>query len=74
MRLCLKDYDWEYIGAVLAREDDRNQAKFFKGFCKECLSWGTRQQAEGQLAFINLKLDKNEKELLGMITYTEGGD
>ena len=63
--------DWEYVGACLANEGDEQQAQFLKAFVKECLSWGTRQQVESQLAFVNLKLTDKEKEVLSMISYVE---
>ncbi len=66
------EIDWKHVGAKLANLSDHEQADFFKGFVKECLSWGTRYQAEGQLAHINHKLSEDEKELLSMITYIEG--
>ncbi len=67
-----KEIDWKYLGATLARSDDHNQSDFLKSFVKECLTWGTRYQVEQQLACINHKLDKEEKEILSMITYIEG--
>ena len=67
------EYDWKLIGAELANEDGEKQADFFRGFVKECLSWGTRYQAEFQLAGVNRLLTDEEKELLSMIGYKEGG-
>ena len=56
MRLGIqKEIDWEYVGALLAQSDDNEQAKFFKAFVKECLSWGTHLQVESQLACTNIK-------------------
>lgn len=69
MRYGIEEYNWGHIGTVLARESDKEQVAFFKSFCKECLSWGTKQQVESQLAFINMKLEDDEKEMLRMITY-----
>ena len=66
-----KEIDWQYVGAILARSDDNEQAEFFKAFVKECLSWGTSCQVEGQLAFINLKLTKEERETLSMLGFNE---
>jgi hypothetical protein len=66
-----KDFDWEYVGAVLAQSGDDEQAIFFKAFVKECNSWGTRLQVEGQLASVNLKLTPDEKKTLGMIGHEE---
>ena len=74
MRLGLQDVDWAYVGAELARDDDHMQTKFFKGFIKECLSWGTKYQVESQLACVNRKLTLEERELLSMLSYIEGGD
>jgi len=69
-----KDVDWQYMGALLAQSDDSEQAEFFKAFVKECNSWGTQMQVEGQLAFINRKLTKEERETLSMITYEGEGE
>jgi hypothetical protein len=66
-----KEIDWEYLGAVLAREGDDCQVPFFKAFVKECNSWGTRLQVEKQLAFINIGLTREERETLSMIGYEE---
>ena len=72
MRLGLrKDIDWQYIGAVLARSGDNEQAECLKSFAKECLTWGTTYQVEMQLAMVNQKLTKEEKDVLGMIGYVE---
>ena len=71
MRIGLQNTDWAYIGAYLARGDDKEQAEFFKSFAKESLSYGTNHQAEMQLASINCLLSKEEKELLSMITYID---
>ena len=71
MKLGLVDVDWGHIGAVLAHGDDNDQAAFFKAFVKECGAWGTRLQVERQLAFVNLKLTKDERETLSMISYEE---
>jgi hypothetical protein len=53
MRIGLQDTDWGYVGAKLAQGGDDEQAKFFKGFLKECKSWGTNHQVEFQFANIN---------------------
>lgn len=72
MRLGIrKDMDWEYIGAILAADDGNNQAAFFRGFVRECRSWGTSFQIEQQLAHVNLKLTPEERKTLSMITYDE---
>lgn len=71
MRIGLQDTEWGYVGAKLAQEDDNAQAEFFKAFIKECLSWGTRYQAEGQLAHVNQLLTSDERDLLGMLSYNE---
>lgn len=71
MKLGLQEIEWGYVGAKLAQEDDNAQAEFFKAFIKECLSWGTRYQAEGQLAHINLKLTSDERDLLAMLSYNK---
>ena len=70
----VKEIDWEYIGAILAQSDDNKQAEFFKAFIKECNSWGTRLQVESQLACVNLKLTKEERETLSMLSYEETSD
>lgn len=71
MKLGLTDVDWAHIGAVLARTGDEEQAVFFKAFVKECNSWGTRYQVEFQFASINLKLTKDERDVLGMLGFEE---
>jgi hypothetical protein len=70
----LKDIDWQYVGALLARCGDDDQANFFKGFLNECKSWGTHYQIEQQLACVNLKLTDNEKEILAMLSYVGDAD
>jgi len=65
------ELDWCLIGAELARGDSNDQVTFFRAFVAECLTWGTHLQVERQLAFINVELTKNEKEVLSMITYEE---
>ena len=62
-----KDVDWTYVGAMLARADDDDQAELFKAFVKECLTWVTHHQVESQLAGVNLKLSAVERETLSMI-------
>ena len=62
-----KEIDWAYMGALLANSGDVMQAEFLKAFVKECLSWGTRHQAEVQLASVNRLLTKDEKKLLEML-------
>jgi len=69
-----KDFDWEYLGAVLAQDGDDTQAAFFKAFIKECKSWGTNHQVELQLSHINSLLTEDEKETLKMLSYTAGDD
>lgn len=61
--------DWEYIGACLANESEDEQVQFFKAFVMECNSWGTQYQVQTQLAFINGKLTKEERETLSMLSY-----
>ena len=67
----LEEINWEVAGAKLANVDSTIQTKFFKAFVKECLSWGTRYQAESQLAYINMNLTEEEKQLLNMISFRE---
>ena len=69
MKIGLQEIDWEYIASVLAHEGADKQIPFFKAFVKECLSWGTRYQVEIQLANINSRLSKEEREVLGMIGF-----
>ena len=64
--------DWRYVGAVLAKSDDEDQAAFFQGFLAECRSWGTSYQVEQQFAAVNAKLNQSEREALKMLSYTEG--
>jgi hypothetical protein len=72
MRLGMtENIDWAYIGALLAREGDEEQAAFLKSFVKECNSWGTHYQVEKQLAGVNHKLTHEEREQLSMISYEE---
>jgi hypothetical protein len=61
--------DWEFLGAMLANESDNEQVKFLKQFCKEMHSWGTRFEAEQQLASVNRGLTREERELLSMLGY-----
>lgn len=65
--------DWPYVGAVLARTGDDEQVEFFRAFVRECKSWGTHFQVESQLACINLKLTKEERETLSMLGYQDDG-
>jgi len=66
-----KTLDWKYIGAKLARETDKEQSDFFKGFVQECNSWGTNYEVQKQLSFINQKLTKDERETLSMISFID---
>ena len=59
------------VGAMLAQEGDVEQTHFFKSFVKECLTFGTRHQAEVQLATINTELTADEIDLLSMITFKD---
>lgn len=61
--------DWNYIGALLANQDDNVQAAFFKAFCREVRSWPTSYAGDFQMANIGEKLTDEEKDLLGHITY-----
>ena len=70
----LKEVDWHHVGALLANADDIKQAEFFKAFVKECQSWGTHYQVENQLAGVNLKLTKEEREVLSMLGYEDKND
>ena len=66
-----KEIDWSYVGALLANEGSDNQTAFFRGFIKECLSWGTRLQVEQQLSSVNLELTPEERKVLSMLGYDE---
>ena len=65
------EIDWALVGAELAQAGDVEQLEFLRAFIKECNSWGTRLQVETQLAYVNLKLTKEEKETLAMLSYRE---
>jgi hypothetical protein len=69
-----KEIDWAYVGALLARGDDKDQSDFLKGFVKECNSWGTSYQVQSQLASVNLLLTKEERETLKMLSYDESAE
>ena len=71
-RIGLVEPDWQFIGATLARCDDREQAEFFRAFVKECHSWGTSLQVERQLAGVNRLLSETERETLSMLSFQEG--
>ena len=66
-----KEIDWVYMGAILAGESAEEQRAFFRGFIKECLSWGTRHQVEQQLAVVNRELTSEERDVLSMLSYNE---
>ncbi len=74
MKIGLLDADFKYLGAVLARAGDDEQAEFLKAFVAECQSWGTHYQVEYQLASVNSKLTPDEREILKMLGYTEEDD
>jgi len=75
MKLGLVDVDWSYVGAKLAVQGDDDQAKFFKALVAEMKAFGTKYQAEYQLAAVNARLDEEEREILGMLGYEkEGGE
>jgi hypothetical protein len=64
-------YDWKFLGAVLANDDESVQADFFKAFIKEINTWGTRMQREMQLIWVNKRLTDEEKELLACLSFKE---
>ena len=66
-----KDIDWQYVGAMLARADDNKQAECIKAFVAECKTWGTSSQIEQQLAAVNFKLTKEERETLEMLSFKD---
>jgi len=63
--------DWALIGATLANEDDHDMVLFFKAFLHECKSWGISLQVERQLAMVNSKLTKEERQALSMLSFEE---
>jgi len=66
--------DYKSVAAFLASENDEIQADFFKVFIKELKQLcGTHYHTEFQLAGVNQKLSKEEKELLSMIGYEKEG-
>ena len=71
MKMGIVDVNFAHVGAMLAQAGDDEQTEFFKAFVKECKSWGTAYQIEMQLAGVNSKLTKEEKQTLGMIGYEE---
>ena len=64
----ITEIDWSLIGAYLANEDDENQIKFFKAFCKEMESWDTALQMGVQLVTIAEGLTSREQEILDHLT------
>lgn len=68
----LEDIGWEYLGALLANQDSKLQAKFFKAFCHECNSWDTNWARDMQLFHINKELTDEERDVLSNITHREG--
>ena len=71
MKIGLQEIDWKLAGATLAHQGDNQQADFFKSFVKECKSWGTHYQVEFQLAGVNQKLTKEEREIISMLGFEE---
>lgn len=67
-----KEIDWIYVGSLLANEDENAQTAFFRGFVKECKTWGTNYQVGIQLAGVCRGLSGEEKDVLSQITYKEG--
>ncbi len=63
--------DSELAGALVASSDDFEQAKFFKGFVKEIMSWPTHIGGEMQLMCVNKRLTTEERDLLRNLTYEE---
>lgn len=63
--------DWRFVGAELARTDSKQQAEFFRGFIKECKTWGTDYQIEQQFAMVNADLTDKERDALGMLSFNE---
>jgi len=62
----ITDIDWSFIGATLANESDDAQAEMLNAMAKEMLSWGTRYQAEMQVANLCALLTEETKELLDL--------
>ena len=60
------------LGAALAHKDATEQAAFLKAFCSELFTiCGTNHAAEMQMAFVNEKLDPEERSLMSMVGYSE---
>ena len=64
--------NWEYLGALLAREDDDVQAEFFKGFCAEVRKFPTAMGADMQMFAIGKQLSEDDKEIIKSISWKEG--
>lgn len=56
--------DWKVLGALLAEQDDKTQAEFFKCFLAEMDSWPTKYQKDMQLATIGRLLSDAEQEAI----------
>lgn len=67
----LEDIGWEYLGALLANQDSKLQAKFFKAFLKEMRSWDTAWAREMQLTHIAKEFSEDDKDLLSVLSYRE---
>ena len=58
-------FDWDHLGKMLAKDRDYRQARFFKAFVRELVSW--ELPAKTQLAAISARLSDDEKRTLSMI-------
>ncbi len=63
--------DTELAGAIIANSDDMEQARFFRGFVKEMMSWPNCVGREMQLMHVNKRLTIEERDLLKNLTCTE---
>lgn len=71
MKYGLAEIDWGYIGAILARGDDEQQATFFKAFCSEIRKYPTHHCQEMQLMAVRNRLTEQEREQLSVLSYEE---
>jgi len=63
MKECI-EYNWELLGAKLARLSDEEQGKFFHGFACELTHFESAHAAQLQMCFVQDKLTKKEQKIL----------
>lgn len=56
--------DWKVLGAMLAEQEDKTQAEFFKCFLAEMDSWPTKYQKDMQLTSIGVLLSDSEQDAI----------